>query len=275
MAGIKRNPKRNPNQPNQNSPLAIFIVILVAQFAFIIYMAMKPGVTQSVIDDGNNLTIATAPWFRFAFWGYFAFLLLVTVFLYFKSGSGVIYGIVLLFFFFACGWIVLLGSYSRIRITPKEFAWKSWANADLNFELNGIQEIVERPHYRSWLVTYHDGREIRIPEGDLIRGHQSKIKEYLIKQGIAFRKEKTPGPREQFRFRLGGFPLCLRVSVTCVVCAFALLSLWGRFNLNVGEKIFSRLRREEIRTNWGHIVNYTIAPLFVAIVVLILFLLTL
>jgi len=45
---------------------------------------------------------------------------------------------------------------------------------------------------------------------------------------------------------------------------FSVLSVYARINLSVGERVFSRIPRNRIRRNIGHILQYTILPTTVA-----------
>ena len=59
-------------------------------------------------------------------------------------------------------------------------------------------------------------------------------------------------------------PNWLRVLLLVFFVGFSLISIFGRINLNFGEKVFSRVSRNRIRGDFGHIVAYTIIPTIVA-----------
>ncbi|MEO1283142.1 MAG: hypothetical protein AAFV69_15595 [Pseudomonadota bacterium] len=59
-------------------------------------------------------------------------------------------------------------------------------------------------------------------------------------------------------------PAWLRVVLLVFFIGFSVLSVYARINLNVGEKVFSRIPRSRIRRNVGHILQYTILPTIVA-----------
>ena len=59
-------------------------------------------------------------------------------------------------------------------------------------------------------------------------------------------------------------PAWLRVALLVFFVGFSVLSIYARINLRVGEKVFSRIPRNRIRRNVGHILQYTILPTIVA-----------
>ncbi len=59
-----------------------------------------------------------------------------------------------------------------------------------------------------------------------------------------------------------------QILVGIVLVSFALASIYGRINPDFGIKIFSRIPKENIRSNIGHIIQYTVMPIVVTIVYL-------
>ena len=49
-----------------------------------------------------------------------------------------------------------------------------------------------------------------------------------------------------------------------LIC-FSCVSLYGRINLEFGEKIFAKIPKQKIRSNVGHIFMYTVSPIGVTI----------
>ena len=46
---------------------------------------------------------------------------------------------------------------------------------------------------------------------------------------------------------------------------YSIASVYGRLNVDFGSKIFSKVPKEEIRTNTAHIVRYTVGPVIAMI----------
>jgi len=56
-----------------------------------------------------------------------------------------------------------------------------------------------------------------------------------------------------------------RMIVALTLLLFSLLSLYGRLDLRVGSRLFKKIPDHEIRSNWSHIVLYTILPLVLTV----------
>ena len=46
---------------------------------------------------------------------------------------------------------------------------------------------------------------------------------------------------------------------------YTAISIYGRINVRVGQKVFSRVSAEELRSNMPHIIKYTVVPAVVCI----------
>lgn len=53
--------------------------------------------------------------------------------------------------------------------------------------------------------------------------------------------------------------------IALFLLVFSILSLYGRYNTKVGSKVFSKIPADQIRSNWGHIIGYTIIPIIVTV----------
>ena len=62
-----------------------------------------------------------------------------------------------------------------------------------------------------------------------------------------------------------GWPLWAQLLVGVGLLAFSLASIYGRINTTFGVKVFSKVPEEEIRSNWIHIIGYTIVPVLVTV----------
>ena len=62
-----------------------------------------------------------------------------------------------------------------------------------------------------------------------------------------------------------GWPLWGQILLGVALLAYSVLSIYGRFNTTLGSKIFSKIPEEEIRTNWIHIIGYTIVPVIITV----------
>ena len=47
---------------------------------------------------------------------------------------------------------------------------------------------------------------------------------------------------------------------------FSAASIYGRINVRFGTKVFSKVPPEDIRSNTGHIIGYTVIPVIVTVV---------
>jgi len=56
-----------------------------------------------------------------------------------------------------------------------------------------------------------------------------------------------------------------RMIIALALLLFSLLSLYGRLDLRVGSRLFKKIPDHEIRTNWGHIIRYTVIPLILTV----------
>lgn len=59
------------------------------------------------------------------------------------------------------------------------------------------------------------------------------------------------------------WPPVVQVGILVALVIFSILSIYGRVDINVGAKLFSNVPKEEIRTNWFHIIRYTIIPVLI------------
>ena len=62
-----------------------------------------------------------------------------------------------------------------------------------------------------------------------------------------------------------GWPLWAQLLVGAALLAFSVASIYGRINPSFGVKVFSKVPEDQIRTNWVHIIGYTIVPVIVTI----------
>ena len=69
---------------------------------------------------------------------------------------------------------------------------------------------------------------------------------------------------------LDSMPLWVQVLIAAFLTVFSLISIYGRINLAFGKRVFSRIEPEEIRSNVGHIIEYTVVPVIVWIGFLVL-----
>ncbi len=61
-----------------------------------------------------------------------------------------------------------------------------------------------------------------------------------------------------------------RMIIALTLLIFSLLSLYSRLDLRVGSRLFKKIPDHEIRTNWSHIIRYTIVPLILTVFYFIL-----
>ncbi len=59
---------------------------------------------------------------------------------------------------------------------------------------------------------------------------------------------------------LDAMPFWLQIAIAIFLLLFTLGSVYARINLDFGEKFFSKVSRDEIRSNRGHMFQYTTIP---------------
>lgn len=69
---------------------------------------------------------------------------------------------------------------------------------------------------------------------------------------------------------LGVLPVWAQVAIALFLVSFSVVTVYGRMNVDFGAKVFSRVPKEEIRTDKGHIFEYTVVPVIVTAGYLIL-----
>lgn len=69
---------------------------------------------------------------------------------------------------------------------------------------------------------------------------------------------------------LESMPVWAQILVAVFLTAYAIASIYGRVNIAVGRHVFSKIPPEEIRTNTGHIIQYTVIPVIVWVGFLVL-----
>jgi hypothetical protein len=69
---------------------------------------------------------------------------------------------------------------------------------------------------------------------------------------------------------LESMPVWAQILVAVFLTAFAVATIYGRIDPAIGRRLFSRIPTEEIRTNVGHIIQYTVIPVIVWIGFLVL-----
>jgi hypothetical protein len=69
---------------------------------------------------------------------------------------------------------------------------------------------------------------------------------------------------------LDSMPVWIQFALAAFLVVYCIVSVYGRFNVNFGAKVFSKIPPHEIRSNQGHILQYTGIPLAVTIGYLIL-----
>ncbi|MCG8590327.1 MAG: hypothetical protein MJE66_13645 [Proteobacteria bacterium] len=60
-------------------------------------------------------------------------------------------------------------------------------------------------------------------------------------------------------------PVWAQLAIAVALVAYSLVAIYGRIDLDFGAKAFSKIPRDQIRTNTAHIVQYTVVPLLVTI----------
>ena len=61
-------------------------------------------------------------------------------------------------------------------------------------------------------------------------------------------------------------PLWAQIAFGLALLSFTLVSIYGRVNLKVRARVFSKVPEDEIRTDWSHIIRYTVVPAVVCVV---------
>ena len=67
----------------------------------------------------------------------------------------------------------------------------------------------------------------------------------------------------QLQLMIEDLPLWGKIALGSFFVIYSILSIYGRFNVKLGHKLFSRIPENEIRTNKTHILSYTIIPIIV------------
>lgn len=62
---------------------------------------------------------------------------------------------------------------------------------------------------------------------------------------------------------IDGLPPWGQILLGVALLAYSILSIYGRVNVSVGKKIFSKVPEDQIRSNWVHIIGYTVVPVIV------------
>ena len=69
---------------------------------------------------------------------------------------------------------------------------------------------------------------------------------------------------------LDGLPLWGQILIAVGLVLYSTVSLYGRINVKFGDKLFSKVASDRIRTNTSHILRYTLIPAIVTIGYLLL-----
>jgi len=72
-------------------------------------------------------------------------------------------------------------------------------------------------------------------------------------------------PLHQLSQMLDTLPVWGQVLIAIGLVAYSILAIYGRINLKFGEKAFSKIPGDQIRSNVPHIIQYTVIPVFVTI----------
>ena len=75
---------------------------------------------------------------------------------------------------------------------------------------------------------------------------------------------------QQLSQLLDSMPAPVQILIAIGLIAYSFVAVYGRFNLDFGAKAFSQIPRDEIRTNTGHVIQYTIIPVIVTVGYLLL-----
>ena len=65
-------------------------------------------------------------------------------------------------------------------------------------------------------------------------------------------------------------PMWGQYVLAVLLIAFAVASVYGRLNPKFGAELFSKVPEEEIRSNVGHIIRYTVVPSVVCVLYVVL-----
>jgi hypothetical protein len=65
-------------------------------------------------------------------------------------------------------------------------------------------------------------------------------------------------------------PIWAQIAIALFLTAYSVASIYARLNPSFGKSFFSKVPPEELRTNFGHIFQYTVVPCIVWIGFLLL-----
>lgn len=77
-------------------------------------------------------------------------------------------------------------------------------------------------------------------------------------------------PLRQLEGLIDALPVWGQFAIAAGLIIFSILSIYGRINVAVGAKVFSKIPADEIRSNIPHIIGYTVIPVIVTIGYLLL-----
>lgn len=69
----------------------------------------------------------------------------------------------------------------------------------------------------------------------------------------------------QLSTMLDSMPPAIQALLAFFLIAFTCVSIYGRYNLEFGGKVFSNIPKEKIQSDFFHIVQYTCIPAFVTV----------
>ena len=69
---------------------------------------------------------------------------------------------------------------------------------------------------------------------------------------------------------LDSMPGWAQVLLAIGLVAYSFVAIYGRINTEFGAKAFSKIPEDEVRTNIGHILQYTVIPVIVTVVYLLM-----
>lgn len=69
---------------------------------------------------------------------------------------------------------------------------------------------------------------------------------------------------------LDSMPIWAQFAIAAGLLAYSFVAIYGRMNVDFGAKVFSKVPRDQIRTNQVHILQYTIIPVAVTVAYLLL-----
>lgn len=55
-------------------------------------------------------------------------------------------------------------------------------------------------------------------------------------------------------------PMWAQIAMGLFLVVISIGSIYGRINTKFGAKVFTKIPADQIRTNWGHIIGYTVMP---------------